>query len=32
MRVDVGPLGGNLLEVAVVISELTFLNSLFFFT
>lgn len=26
MRVNVGPLGGNLLEVAVVISELTFLN------
>lgn len=30
MRVDAGPLGGNLLEVAVVISKLTSLNLLFF--
>lgn len=31
MRVDVGPLGGNLLEVAAVISEPTFLNLSFSF-
>lgn len=30
MRVDVGPLGGNLLEVSGVISKLTFLNSVCF--
>lgn len=36
MRVDVGPLGGNLLDIAAVISKVTFLDSvsllcLFFF-
>lgn len=30
MRVDVGPLGGNLLDIAAVISKVTFLDSVFF--